>query len=156
MSAVRIIGIGNPDRGDDGAGPAVIAVLAVAPPVGALLSTARGDMVALLDSWTAADRVFLIDALAPESTPGRVLRLDAGVTPVAAEFAAFASTHAFNLAETIELARALGRLPAMLVVYGIEVAGCDPGAPLSPAVAQAVPEVAALLQKECDQCTKPR
>lgn len=156
MSAVRIIGIGNADRGDDGLGPATIAALERAPPPGVQLQTARADMLELLEGWTSADRVFLVDALAAGDAPGRLVRIDACAAPVTDALGAFASTHAFNLAETIELARALGRLPRQLVVYGIEGERFEPGAALSPAVAQALPELLSRLRTECDACTKPR
>jgi hydrogenase maturation protease len=154
MSKVRIIGVGNADRGDDGLGLAVIAALAAAPPAGAKLATARADMLALFDAWGPTDRVFLVDALAPGGAPGRLVRIDAGAGPVTDELGAFASTHAFNLAETIELGRVLGRLPAQLVVYGIEGVDFATGASLSPAVAKALPELLTRLQTECAACTK--
>jgi hydrogenase maturation protease len=156
VSAVRIIGIGNAGRGDDGVGPAVIAALQAAAPPGVELALARADMLALLEQWVGTDRVFLVDAVAPGGAPGRVVRIDATGSPVTDELGAFASTHAFNLAETIELARALGRLPAHLVVYGIEGVNFEPGAPLSPAVARALPELLNGLRTECDACMKPR
>ena len=42
----------------------------------------------------------------------------------------------------VELARALGRLPADVVVVGVEAAGVEHGAPLTPVVASAVPAAA--------------
>jgi len=156
MSVVRIIGIGNADRGDDGLGPAVIAALQAAPPPGVELQTARADMLALLDGWVAADRVHLVDAVAAGGAPGRLVRIDACAAPVTDALGAFASTHAFNLAETIELARALGRLPRQLIVHGIEGECFEPGASLSPVVTQALPELLTRLRTECDTCTKPR
>jgi hydrogenase maturation protease len=154
MSAVRIIGIGNAERGDDGLGPAVIAALEAAPPAAVQLATARGDLLALLDVWGSMDRVFLVDAVAPGGAPGRLVRIDASAGPVSEELGAFTSTHAFNLAETIELGRALGRLPLQLVIYGIEGIDFEPGVALSPAVQRALPELLTSLQTECEACTK--
>ena len=48
------------------------------------------------------------------------------------------STHGFGLAEALELARALGQLPRRCIVYAIEGASFETGAPLSPEVAAAV------------------
>ena len=45
-----------------------------------------------------------------------------------------ASTHHVSLAEAVELARAIGRLPGRTVVYGIEGGSFAVGAPLTPAV----------------------
>ena len=155
MAATRIIGIGNPDRGDDAVGPAVIAALAGRVPPAVVLETARGDMLALMQDWDAATAVILVDAMTPGGAPGRVTRLDAGGTVVAAGLASFASSHAFDLAGAIELARALGRLPPRLVAYGIEGAEFTHGAPLSGAVAAAVPEVVRLITRALSVCTKP-
>ena len=60
--------------------------------------------------------------------------------PIAREFFRF-STHAFGLAEAVELARALGRLPPRLIVYGIEGKSFEAGVGLSPEVGAAVQEV---------------
>ena len=59
-----------------------------------------------------------------------------------------ASTHALGLAEAIELARALDRLPARLELYGIEGARFEAGAGLTPAVA---PAVEALCGELCER-----
>ncbi|MBL8223916.1 MAG: hydrogenase maturation protease [Chromatiales bacterium] len=155
MSTTRIIGIGNADRGDDAVGPTVIRMLAQAPPEGVVLHTARTDMLALIDTWRAEDQVFLVDAVAPAGSPGRVVRIDASRTPVATELDSFVSSHGFSVAGAIELARALGRLPARLLVYGIEGAGFEPGAPLSPAVSRALPQLVSYLQADCIACTRP-
>ncbi len=48
------------------------------------------------------------------------------------------STHALGLGEAIELARALGRLPGRLLVYGVEGADFGTGEGLSPAVTAAL------------------
>ena len=56
-----------------------------------------------------------------------------------------ASTHLIGLADALELARALGRLPPRVVVYGIEGHRFGVGDPVSPAVAAAVDRVVAEL-----------
>jgi hydrogenase maturation protease len=67
-----------------------------------------------------------------------------------------ASTHHFGLADAVELARALGRLPPCTIVYGIEGARFGAGAELSPDVAAAVPQVAASIRREVVECTSRR
>jgi hydrogenase maturation protease len=52
------------------------------------------------------------------------------------------SSHSPGVAEGIETARALGRLPASLTVYGIEAENVDPGDGITLEVARAVEEVA--------------
>ena len=52
------------------------------------------------------------------------------------------STHGFGVADAIELARSLGRLPERLDVYAIEGADFGHGDELTPAVAGAVAALA--------------
>ncbi len=67
-----------------------------------------------------------------------------------------ASTHHVSLAETVELARAIGRLPGRTVVYGIEGGSFAVGAPLTPAVAAAALDVAAAVRGEvCRRWYRP-
>jgi hydrogenase maturation protease len=60
------------------------------------------------------------------------------------------SSHGLGVAEVVELARTLDRLPARLIVYG--VAGCvfDVGAPLSPQVGAVIDEVIECVVRERD------
>jgi hydrogenase maturation protease len=136
-----VAGIGNPDRGDDGFGLAVVGrLLGRVPPTVRILERS-GDALALIEDWSGFPLVIVIDAVAPINEPGRVYRLDLTHRPLPIGFA-LRSTHAFGLAETIELARSLGRLPPHFVAYLVEGGGFATGAPLSPAVANAVETVA--------------
>ena len=65
------------------------------------------------------------------------------------------STHAFGVGDAVELARALGRLPERVVVYGIEGADFTAGAGLSTQVAAAVQRVVDELEEEV-RCTNAR
>lgn len=150
-----VIGIGNRDRADDALGLVVIDRLQTDPLSGVRLATARGDMLKVLDLFEGADTVIMIDAMRSGTTPGDVLRLDASNSAVKAQLDSFASTHSVNLAETIELARALGKLPPRLIIYGIEAADFTLGNGLSPAVEVALEDVIKLIRKEY-ACTKLR
>ncbi len=138
---VLVVGIGNPDRGDDGLGPAVASRLRSRVPLGVRILDCGGDILGLVEEWDGSDAVFVIDAAAPASRPGRVHRLDLTASELPVGLAR-GSTHAFGIAETVELARSLGRLPRHLVAYLVEGERFDIGAPLSPMVAEAVDEVA--------------
>ena len=137
---VLVIGIGNSDRGDDGVGPAAARRLREQLPLGASILERGGDFVALLEDWEGSLSVILIDAVAPMTQPGRVHRFDLTENPLAVVFAA-PSTHSFGLAETVELARTLGRLPRSIVAFLVEGEEFVAGAPLSPPVAKAVEPV---------------
>jgi hydrogenase maturation protease len=137
---VLVVGIGNPDRGDDGVGPAIAARLRERAPKGVCVIQCRGDMLALLDRWSGYDAVILIDAAAPDGEPGRIRLLDfaSEALPVGLSRG---STHALDFGAAVELARSLGRLPGRLIAYVVEGEGFAIGAPLSPMVAAAVEPV---------------
>jgi hydrogenase maturation protease len=115
-ASVLVIGVGNPDRSDDGAGPRVAALLRAQ---GMHAIDHAGDGLALIDLWEDRSRVMIVDAMVTGGEPGSIHRFDAARAPLPRQ-AFRISSHAFGLAEGLEMARTLGRLPAALVVYGIE------------------------------------
>ena len=136
MTAV-VIGVGNPDRADDGAGPCVAERVRLRVPHGVEVLTSLGDPVQLIEAWSAVDAAILIDALAPGGRPGRVIRIDALRGPLPASLFA-RSTHELGVAQAVELARALGVLPPRLIIFGIEGRCFDALGPFSPEVARAI------------------
>lgn len=136
MSARRIIGLGNPAGGDDAVGWVVAERLRRQ---GHAAHTIR-DATALIDLLDGGD-VVLIDAVAGLGPPGavRVLRVDDldALTPI--------STHSMSVPQAIQLASMLHRNMATLQIVGVAI---DPPTgvedALSPAVAAAVPQAAAL------------
>ena len=142
-----VIGVGNPDRGDDGLGPLVVRRLAEMELPGVTIIERSGDGLALIEDWGGYDAVVLIDAAAPVGVPGRIHRLDLAGEELPVEFSR-ASTHAFGVAEAVRLARTLGRLPARAIVYAVEAVNFDAGAGLSAEVAAAVPALLTHLAAE--------
>ncbi len=142
MTGLLVIGIGNPDCGDDAIGPLVARHLAgrVPPEVTTLVRT--GDMMGLLEDWTGREAVVLIDAAALITTPGSIHRIDLLREALPAELS-LTSTHGFGVADAVGLARALGQLPKRLVVYAVEGCRFEPGSPQSPEVVAAAERVAA-------------
>lgn len=140
MSRPLVIGVGNTYRRDDAIG--VIAVRRLQQIVGdrCAVREESGEGAALMEAWADAGAVILLDATSSGAAPGTIVRLDAGERPVPASFFHY-STHAFSVAEAIELARALGRLPDRLIIYGVEGADFSAGEGLSPPVAHAVPQL---------------
>jgi hydrogenase maturation protease len=148
-----VIGVGNAFRGDDAVGLAVAeGVRARAPELDVLVC--EQEPVQVLDAWAGADLAIVVDAVASGADPGTVHRLDATAAPLPAVVFR-GSTHAFGLAEVVELARALGRLPGRLLVYGIEGRAFDAGDELTPAVADAVAPLVEELLEEAG-CTSAR
>jgi hydrogenase maturation protease len=124
---MRVIGVGNPWRRDDGAGPAVAQ---------ALDGAWTDDPATLLDLWAGAEHAVVVDAAASGAQPGTIHRYDAFVLGHPAT-----STHALGVADAVELARALGRLPPRVDVYAVEGEDFGYGSGLTPAVADAVAEL---------------
>jgi hydrogenase maturation protease len=144
---ILVIGIGNPDRGDDAAGLQVArSVRAATSPDAVTVRELAGDQLALIDEWAGADDVYVVDAVCSGGVPGTVYQFDA--TDALAERFRHRGTHTFSLADVIELARALGRLPGRLAGYGIEGASFAIGDGLSREVAAAVDKVAGLLLRD--------
>ncbi|HET9533229.1 MAG TPA: hydrogenase maturation protease [Blastocatellia bacterium] len=138
---VLLIGCGNEYRSDDGAG---LLVARLAKEMGSEHVAVReslGEGAALLDAWKGAETVILIDAVCSGSEAGTIYRVEAHRERLPAELF-HCSTHAFGVAEAIELARALNRLPARLIVYGIEGKSFAAGIGLSPEVSEAARRVA--------------
>jgi len=141
-----VIGIGNADRGDDAVGLDVARKVRDAAPAGVTVTELDGDQLALLDAWDGAADVYVVDATCSGGAPGDVCRFDCSV-PLGGRFT-HRGTHLFSLAEVIELARALNRLPARLTGYGIEGARFDLGAPLSTEAEAAARAVAEQILRE--------
>ena len=139
-SVPLVIGVGNAYRGDDAAGLVIARRVAEAARGQARVVEESGEGAALLEAWRGARFVILCDAVQSGAAPGTIHRLEPAWTPVPTGFFRY-STHAFSVAEAIELARALGELPPRMLVYGIEGADFAAGLALSPAAGGAVDAV---------------
>ncbi len=135
-----VIGIGNPDRGDDAAG------VLVARRVHGGRAIEWSDCSVLIELWNSADHVIVVDAMRSGLPPGTIRRFDALSEHLPAH--TFPTTHAFGVAETVELARAMGKLPQQLTIYGIEASAVDVGSHLSDEVAEAVERVVSEIDSE--------
>lgn len=134
---VAVVGLGNPDRGDDAVGPAVAGRVAALQLPG-LEVLQRKDPTSLIHWWGEQDLVVVVDAVRSNRAPGTLRITEAGVGRAPLTNDAWAGTgrggtHAFGLAAAVELSRALGRLPRRLVLVGVEAERLDEGV-LSPAV----------------------
>lgn len=139
-SEVLVIGVGNGQRGDDGVGLAITERLAVRQLAGLLVEQQSGEALSLIAAWEGYDDVVLIDAACSGARPGTVHCFDA-VTERLPERRFAASSHGFGVSQALELARALGRLPARCRVFAVEGAGFDHGAGLSPALAGGLDDI---------------
>jgi len=144
MSRRVVVALGNAYRRDDGAGLAVAERLRGRLPNDVRIVESEQEPTRLIDAWDGAEIAVVVDAVASGGEPGTLHRFDASEEPVP-ERLFRSSTHSFGVGEAIELARALGRLPGRVIVYGIEGAAFEAGEGLSDEVAQAVKRTAAAL-----------
>ncbi len=158
MSALEphlLIGVGNGFRRDDAAGLEVARrVRRAGLPQVAVLER-DGDPASLIDAWSTADAVVVVDAVSSGSPPGTLHRFKVGDAALPASFAR-PSTHAFGIAEAVELGRALGRLPDRLTVHGIEGEDFGLGEGLTDSVARAVGRLNAEIRDELSAVGDPR
>lgn len=159
-SSTRILvaGVGNSWRGDDAVGLEVAAALQArlgeAHHRGVRVLATEAEQSSLLDEWEGCEAALIVDAVhsagAAATAPGTIHRVDlnAEIVPHAV---LQGSTHHFSLGDTIELARALKRLPATALFFGIEGANYAPGEDLSPAVAAAMPALVEEIVEKVDE-----
>ena len=145
-----VIGVGNPLRGDDGAGLAVVEDRIVETR-GVRVVAHPGEGSDLLRIWEGADAAVIVDAMASGGEPGTIVRFDASREPLPAGAAGRPTGHSVGIAETIEMARALGRLPRDVVVLGVVGANFELGAGLSEPVAAALDALAEAVVAEAQR-----
>ncbi|HVO22622.1 MAG TPA: hydrogenase maturation protease [Candidatus Margulisiibacteriota bacterium] len=115
----RIIGIGSP-FGDDAAGLEAARRLAATPPPGAEVIAVDRPGATLIDLFEGADAVILIDAAHSGARAGTIHDMDLHV--LASHTLELISSHDLGVAEAVQLAARLGRLPARGRVLGIAIA----------------------------------
>jgi hydrogenase maturation protease len=134
-----IIGVGNPDCGDDAAGIVAVKLLRK--------RLDHNDSVRLIEHWGEAtglveamvgwNRVVIIDAAMSGNASHPWRAFDVTTSPLPSDLTE-TSSHGFGVAQAIELARALDSLPRLCRVYAIEGRLFETGATLSEDVQEAV------------------
>ena len=149
---ILIIGVGNAYRGDDAVGLRITQDIKKEALVHITVIEESSDGVTLMESWKDANTVILIDAVYSGAKPGTIYRFDAHAQTIPSNFFKY-STHAFGVAEAIELARALKQLPKNLIVYGIEGKCFEAGIGISLEVEKAVEEVMMRVKQDIHNCS---
>ena len=137
---MRIIGLGNPYRGDDGVGPLIAQRIKRKEISGIEVLDWIMDAVALLDMWKDTDELILVDAAHCHHEPGTIHRFEPNTDILPSSLFPL-STHGFCLNDAIRLGKELDRMPPYFVIYAID--GCEFGMneALTPAVRKAAFEV---------------
>lgn len=135
-----LLGLGNPLRGDDGAGPAVIEwVRERGLPAGVTAIDAGTPGLDLVLTLADYDRAVIVDAAGLGRAPGSWARFTS--ERLLEDNGSGLTLHAAGLADALRLGAALDQLPDHLVIFGVQPAQVDWSPGLSAGVAAAVPEV---------------
>jgi hydrogenase maturation protease HycI len=134
---IVFLGVGNPDKGDDGAGPLCVRLLEEVLPAGVAERVLAIDGREVPESQTGPIRAFgpaltvIIDAAVGGHTPGTIFIVDrAAITDDEV------STHRISLLYLVRyLEESIG---SRVLVVGVEPETLAEGAPMTPAVARAV------------------
>jgi hydrogenase maturation protease len=144
---VLVLGIGSPYRSDDAIGLWTAEILARMNLTDVRVRKEERDGVRMMEAWTGADDVIIIDAVSSGRRPGTVMRFDPEEIDVHTP-ALRCSSHGFGLAEAIALSKILGNLPHRMRIYGIEGESFGFGTAVSETVRAAGTIVAAGIAEE--------
>ena len=156
MSETLVLGLGNPWRGDDGLGPAVIRWLQVHGLPPGVVAVDGGTPGLELVLTLAGDskgcpyrRALIVDAADLGRAPGEWARFTPAQARLRADGARL-SVHAAGLAEALALGEALGTLPKEVVIFGVQPTGLDWQPGLSAEAQAAVPIVGQAVLQELE------
>ena len=138
--SILVIGIGNEFRNDDGAGIFVSKLIRARNLPGVKTLDQSGEGAELMESWAGFKTLFLVDAVSSLSNSGTIHRIDTRIQSVPLKFFN-CSSHAFGIAESIELSKILGTLPERCSLFGIEGKDFGWGRMLSAEVERAAEQV---------------
>lgn len=150
ITAVMVVGIGNPLAGDDGAGPAVVEALRaqLGEASGVLLERLDGDLFAVADLLPRASRFFFVDAVIGPP-PGSIVRRLAPSPHLAA------SLHQADISAVMTALAPLGLVEPFPTweVWGIAI---DPPRELKEELSPVVERAVAALAQELALLLLPR
>ena len=145
---MKIMAVGNPFYGDDGVGAAVLDRIRredLFP--GADLIDVHTDALALLDHLSRDEMNVVVDAAEMGLEPGAAVAFRPSEVRLKIK-SDHLSMHGFGLAETFDLAAQLDRMPADVLIVGVEPASVAINQGLSAEVSEAVPRVISIIQAE--------
>ena len=152
MSRIRVVGLGNAWAGDDAVGLVAAERLQRLAPAGVEALTLEAPDWRMFDGLQAGDSLIVVDGCRDDSPPGTIQRL--GIEALASLPMGHCSSHGMGLADWLAMVGALGEETGQVSIYAVSVGQTEMGAPLSPAVAQAVEALLPMLQEEIE--TLPR
>lgn len=152
-----IVGLGNPLRGDDGAGTAVVSRLAHSRELPENITLLEGGTETLFDAILSNkyERVILIDAAEIGRQPGEWICLNseqASGTPNNRDCAE--DGHQLNPGNLLALGRVLGVLPREMLIYAVQPLSLEWTGNISLPVRKAVSEISESILHEIGSETR--
>lgn len=150
---LAVIGVGDERYGDDRAGLEVARRLRAKDLPGVTVLDEGDDARSLVQDWSGADQVLVVDAINSGFPAGTVHRFDVSDEPLP-RLLFKRSTHAHGVADAVELARKLDSLPKRLAVYGLEGERFERDEELTSATDAAVEKLVEELSRELREMTR--
>ena len=147
MNNTILIGVGNEFRSDDAVGILVAREIRRRHLGEIRILEFEGNGTSLLDAWDGADNLLIVDAVNAAAPPGSVLRFDVSQSRLPVHLFP-QSSHGFGVAEAIEMARLLHRLPPTVFFYGIVGESFENGQGLSDRVLKNIPDLLQMIEED--------
>lgn len=140
-SQLKVIAVGNDLYGDDGVGNAVLNALKQIPEMKDVeLIDGATDALGLIDHFSGANHVIIVDAAQMGEEPGTVKVFSKEEVKLKIKMDHL-SVHGISLAETFDIAQVVDSLPKKITIIGIEPKNIGISQNLSDVVTQSIPEV---------------
>lgn len=144
---LKVVGLGNELRGDDGVGPRILELLTdIKHPIPIKFIHAGADAFILLEHLVDSEPLIVLDCARMGQPPGTVRKFEISEANLQCVTEAIA-LHGFSFAEIVEMARKVGPIAPCSVV-GIEPLQTEMNTPLSIKVEQSIPKAIALVKEE--------
>ncbi len=153
---VKIIAVGNALYGDDGVGSEILRLLRGMSEFNSCkLIDGAIDAFGLIDQFSNADHIIIIDAAKMGEIPGTVKTFDVNDASLLIQMDHL-SIHGISLAEAFEIARVIGAMPKHITIVGIEPESFAISEGLSKTVTKSIPQAVSRLielnQNIIDHC----
>ena len=138
---LKVIAVGNDLYGDDAVGKAVLNALEHIPEMREVeLVDGATDALGLIDHFSGADHVIIVDAAQMGEKPGTVKVFSREEVKLKIKMDNL-SVHGISLAETFDIAQVVDSLPEKITIIGIEPKNIGISQNLSDVVTQSISEV---------------
>ncbi len=154
---VLLVGIGNILMGDDGIGVRVVHEIdnRFRLPEGVEVLDGGTSGLELLSYFSGRENVIIVDAVRSGLPPGTVVRIEGEDVP--ARFMTKISPHQLGLSDVLAAATIAGKLPAKMVLFGIEPKRVELGLDISEEVGKNIGKLIDAVMQELERigCVPP-